>query len=534
MHTLTVDDPRAALTLPVLEGLAGEPLVSFLRPRRWFGEKAATLVGADARFVGVVPLPWDDGRFAIARLEVGGEGGIRSYQLPLALRRAGDPLPDDARPPAALARVVWPGGDGELVDAVDDARFLRHLADVFAKGESFGGDGARWVVEPLGATRLVVPEHTPIRVGSAEQSNTSILFGEEAILKLYRRLEPGEHPDLEVTRFLTLDARFTHTPTLLGVVRFELGEGNAETIVAGMLQEIVPRARDAWADALARGAAYFGAASGGKGGGEPVHGFEADAERLGAITREMHEALASDDDAPAFAPEPATHDDVERWAEGARRSIDESIVLLERQLAAGALPKDRVPEAQALARRRAHYHQWVEELVNDIGDDAGFRIRVHGDYHLGQLLRTASDDFMIIDFEGEPARSLAARREKGSPLRDVAGMLRSFAYAAATLAMRHGQQLDLATREIRGGRWERVARDAFLRGYLGGGGEREHREGSEHDEPGILPEEPANVTRLLALFETEKAFYELAYELNNRPDWAWIPMRGISKLLVRS
>jgi predicted trehalose synthase len=513
MVTVRIDSPRSALSAAVLAQLAGAPLIEFLKPRRWYGAKAGAPRGA--RIADVVPLPWEDGRFAIARLEVESERGVRSYQLPLAFRDANQSAPDDTKPKAVLARVAWSGGEGTIHDATEEPRFLRHLADTLAKGESFGGDGTRWVVEPLGATPLVVPEHTPIRVGSAEQSNTSIIFGGEAILKLFRRLEPGEHPDVEVTRFLTLDAHFKHTPTLLGVVRFEGPSG--ERTVAGMLQELVPQARDAWADALERGAPYFRAPR----EKEAPHGFDADAEKLGTITRD------------AFAPEPATHDDVERWADGARRWIDEALSLLERQLAAGTVPKERVAEAQILAKRREHYRNWLDELVAEVGDDAGFRIRVHGDYHLGQVLRTASDDFMIIDFEGEPARSLEERREKGSPLRDVAGMLRSFAYAAATLMTEQGAKSDIATREIRGGRWEKAARDAFLHGYLGGVVARAQPEGSEHDEPGILPEEPDNVTRLLALFETEKVFYELAYELNNRPDWAWIPMRGISKLLVR-
>jgi maltose alpha-D-glucosyltransferase/alpha-amylase len=172
-----------------------------------------------------------------------------------------------------------------------------------------------------------------------------------------------------------------------------------------------------------------------------------------------------------------------------------------------------------LARRSERYLGLVDEIVNTIRGDAGRAIRIHGDYHLGQVLRTARDDFMIIDFEGEPARPLAERREKASPLRDVAGMLRSFAYAAATLGMEE-KSLDVGTREVRIGRWERDVREAFLRGYLRNDGKSK-----------ILPSDTEHTRSLLRLFETEKAFYELAYELNNRPQWTWIPMRGIAKLL---
>jgi maltose alpha-D-glucosyltransferase/alpha-amylase len=185
-------------------------------------------------------------------------------------------------------------------------------------------------------------------------------------------------------------------------------------------------------------------------------------------------------------------------------------------------------EAAALVARGEHYIGWVREIGDELGegDDLGMCTRVHGDYHLGQVLRTSSGDFMIIDFEGEPSRSLEERREKTSPLRDVAGMLRSFAYAAATLAMAAGKNADVRSLELRSARWERDVRAAYLAGYLGDAAERE-----EH--PDVIPEDEANVRRLISLFETEKAFYEVSYELNNRPEWVGIPMRGVAKLFTR-
>ena len=516
--------------METLRALDGDPLVTFLLERRWFGAKAGA--PRTARIVDLVPLPWSDGAFVVARVLVETEQMSRHYQVPLALREGVAAPPSPTSPQAVVARVAWPGGEGLLFDAVEDPSFRRSLADAFAKvdGEAHQGDRVRWEIEPIGAAPLVIPLTADLRVGAAEQSNTSLFFDDEAILKLFRRLEAGEHPDLEVTRFLTLDARFAHTPTLLGSVRFVSDDGAVE--VAGMLQEVVPGAVDAWAFALERGAPYFAAPK----DREVADAFATEAERLGVITREMHEALASNEQNESFAPEPATGDDVRRWADDARSWIERSLALLGRQLEGNALPKERVPEAQALFKRREHYLAWVEEIVEEVGDDAGFRTRVHGDYHLGQVLRTKSDDFMIIDFEGEPARPLDERRAKASPLRDVAGMLRSFAYAAATLGTNAAKRHDMATRELRVGRWERAAREAFMRGYLQAAdrASASHALGSEHDEPGILPEARENVTRLLALFETEKAFYELAYELNNRPTWAWIPMRGISKLLVRA
>ena len=525
--TLTVASPDRALDASALRAVDGAALSAFLLARRWFGAKAGP--PREARVEDVIPLPWDGDRLAIARLRVVTAAGVaQRYQLPLAART--DRELGDAKPRAVVARFELDGGGdgGAIFDATEDATFLRHLADAFARGERIEGRGARgrvwWIAEGAGDRGLVVPPDTSIRVGSAEQSNTSVIIGEEAILKMFRRLEPGENPDLELTRFLGTRAAFAHVPVLLGAIRFE--DEGGEVAVGGMLQEYMPRSTDAWGWMLERGASYFAAPR----GSEPKNDLLGDAERLGRVTRELHEALASDDEDPAMAPELAEPEDVERWAQHAQRAVRDALALLERQVAAGTMKKERLAEAQVLVRRRDHYVSSVDDIVDTVSGDAGLRIRTHGDYHLGQVLRTASDDFAIIDFEGEPLRPLEERREKTSPLRDVAGMLRSFAYAAATLGMRQeGGGADVATREIRMARWERDMREAFLRGYLAPPSDAA---AGDDEEPGILPEDPTHVRALLALFETEKVFYELSYELNNRPDWAWIPVRGISKLLV--
>jgi len=491
--------------------LSTEDLAEFLVTKRWFGAKAGKPTAA--RVSGVIALPWEGGRFAIARLEVETEGAAekKTYQLPLSVRSNDDI--GDAPPKSVLARVVGDEEEGLLFDAVEDGAFLRALADAVARGGSFGDDRARWVIEPLSAAPIVLPPTAEIRVGSVEQSNTSVILGEQGILKLFRKLEQGTHPDVELTRFLTIDAAFPHTPSLLGVVRFD--DGVTQT-TAGMLQEFLPKSMDAWAYALERARPYFQAPA----NREAPNAFLADAERLGSVTRALHEALAEGTGAE-MAPEAVDEKRVTQWADGARQWVRDGFSLLERQLRAGTLPKERAAEGDALVRRTDRYLGAVDEIVNSIRGDAGRATRIHGDYHLGQVLRTARDDFMIIDFEGEPLRPLAERREKGSPLRDVAGMLRSFAYASATLGM-EAKSLDVGTRELRIGRWERDTRDAFMRGYLA----------SPNDAKRILPSDPEHTRALLRLFEMEKAFYELAYELNNRPDWTWIPMRGIAKLLA--
>ncbi|MBA3891032.1 MAG: hypothetical protein H0X64_10920 [Gemmatimonadaceae bacterium] len=482
--------------------LDSETLISYVQGRRWFGAKGGAPTAA--RIAHALQLPWAGGVFAILRLDIDTTAGTLQYQLPVAARAAAP----------AGATTIAQVGDHAVYDATEDPEFRRELAAAFAGGCTVEYDGGRWVVARAGDRRLTLPPGADVTLGSAEQSNTSMRLGTSAILKLFRKLEAGEHPDVEVTEFLTLRQGFPNTPVLLGTIRWEDASG---TTVGGMLQELVAGATGAWEYTLTTGRAYFDASR----DSTPENAFEADAAQLGRVTRTMHDALARDDSSPSFAPEAAEEEELQDWAQRAEQQIEAAIDLLERQLAAGRIRRDRVEEAKVVVRRREHYIDLIEEIVEHVDEDAGQCIRHHGDYHLGQVLRTAAGEFMIIDFEGEPARPLAERRRKHSPLRDVAGMLRSFSYAAATLAgdARNGSGgTDPGTVEVRTGRWERDARDAFLAGYFGNAA------------AGYLPQEPANARRLLALFEIEKVFYELAYELNNRPEWIGIPLRGIARL----
>ena len=495
-------------TEPIAEAIASvrsDALVAYLQKQRWFAAKGST--PTDARISGFVIAPWGGDTFAFARAAVVVGGVEHVYQLPMATRTSA--------PADVPANAVLSTSPLALYDAVYDSDFRTGLVNALAAGATASGGGSRWVAEPAHPGRFVVPEDVVTRLGSAEQSNTSIVVGNFAILKLFRTLKIGIHPDVEVTRFLTTRAGFANTPSLLASMRFEDASGSA---TSGMVQTFLAGSSDAWSYARSKGKSYFVS------GSEPPNSFLEDAKRLGVVTRAMHDALASDESDPPFAPEPATHEDLDRWTSRVAESIRGSLALLETQLQSPRFPPQRLPEAKALVGRRDHFVAWVDEIADALGDDLGELIRVHGDYHLGQLLRTAAGDFSVIDLEGEPSRSLEERREKTSPLRDVAGMLRSFAYAAATLATSAEKSLDMPTRELRSARWERDARAAFLSGYLAN---------TDDDAPGILPEEAEHVHLLIALFEAEKAFYELAYELNNRPSWAWIPMRGISKLLTK-
>ncbi|HWH50846.1 MAG TPA: hypothetical protein VN651_04845 [Gemmatimonadaceae bacterium] len=500
-----------------IEGVSPDDWRRFLDEQRWYMAKAAR--PTDIRVAHVIALPWGGGAFAIAIVDVAFDDRVDRYQIAVARR---DAAPSDI-PPHAMIHAA--PGAGVLYDAVFDGDFRAGLGLAIANGATaHDGRGAAWTVERARSAAELSAAPAQSSVASGEQSNTSLIFDDSVILKLFRTLKPGAQPDVEVTEFLTTHTSFANTPPLVAVITLEESESD-ERATAGMAQRFLPGAVDAWRHALERGAAQFAAAP----ERDLPNAFASDARRLGAITRAMHEALAGaaddDPDLAAFAADAATPDDAERWAERARRSVDDALSLLAAAIGRGALPSEHTATAQALVRRRDHYLGWIDELVDELGDDLGMIARVHGDYHLGQVLRTQSGDFMVIDFEGEPARPLDERREKTSPLRDVAGMLRSFAYAAATLANSAGASLDARTRELRAARWERDVRAAYLAGYL--------ESGDEDDSP-IIPEDEAHVRQLLTLFETEKAFYELAYELNNRPSWAWIPMRGIAKLFVKA
>lgn len=460
-------------------------LLDYLPRQRWFGERSATV--RTATIADAIPVEWPDapGRFVVARARVEA-GSPTHYQL--FLRE----------------------GDASFADALEDSAFRRGLVDAFAAGCTFTNGAARWVIQSETEAPFKVPADASITPGRAEQSNSSLFVGSQAVLKLFRKIAPGVHPDLEVTRFLTIERRFLHTPALLGSIHFIDGEG---PWAAGMLQELVPGATDAWSHALDCARPWL------ESGDRPeTPPFTGEAERIGAITRAMHDALGSGDPGSAFEPRAAEASDLDEWT-------DATVAMMRRAL------RSAKRESDAAAFERA-----IRATVHGMAQDAGAKIRIHGDYHLGQVLRSMTDAFLIVDFEGEPARPLEERRRPHSPLRDVAGMLRSFAYAAAVAGRSaSGSRLSAFGKKedaSRGERWESTLRSAFLAGYFAG---EVSAPATQSREPtAILPRSRANAERLIRLFEWEKAFYELQYEVDHRPDWAWIPLRAIESLRAGS
>ena len=458
------------MATPDLTTLDEQRLGEWLLGRRWFGSKAEDV--SQTHVLDVVML--DDGPPAVALATVEARfptGTHAIYQLLLGLRTAADGWTTDR-----VADV-----DGLTVyDAFADPQAAGVLPRLFATGATIAGEHAT-VDFQWGETFDRPRPEAAVRSMGAEQSNSSVVIDDALVLKLYRRLEAGENPELEMLRFLTARG-FPNIPELAGWIAYS---GDLMEATLGVVQRFVSGGRDGWELALEEI-------------GTDPDVFVARMAELGAVIGRMHTALGSDGADPAFAPEePSTESTSLITA-----TIDEQIERLFVDL-----PADN--EALAPIVHRGEEVRDRLSLLSHVGS-GGRLIRHHGDLHLGQTL-LAPDRWIVLDFEGEPARPLLERRRKRSPLRDVAGMLRSFAYAASAAEIQRGHVAPEG--------WEDRTREAFLEGYFGA------------VDTSLLPPGEANARTLLTIFELEKAVYELRYELNNRPDWVRIPVAGIARLL---
>jgi trehalose synthase-fused probable maltokinase len=466
-------DPGALVAR--LAGPGRSDLTRFLIRQRWFAAKARGIAAVDV-------LDWavldHDGPLVLLLIAVDGD----QYYVPVTV--SAEPAPE-----GALARA----GAETVVDAHHDPRFGRRVVAAIAAGRSLDGLRGRFAFLPTpGWVFPRAPDALAIRRLIGEQSNTSVVVG-DLVLKSLRRPQPGLNPDLEITRFLTTRTAFRHVPRLAGWVEYARA-GQPATLA--VLQEFVPNTGDGWTHVLST--------LGGRGAEierRPDPLLE-DVRELGAITGGLHVALASDDRDADFRPEPVDLDDTARWAAEITSELGASDV---RERSGDARAADAA--ARALAA--------LDGLAG-----ATAKIRVHGDYHLGQVLKTP-DGFVIIDFEGEPARPLAERRRKQPALRDVAGMLRSLDYAAHAVALRR-PEAERAAALVALTAWEAQARDAFLAGYLGAV--------AKSPVP-LVPATAGALGAVCAPFELQKALYELRYELDNRPDWVAIPLAGIRRIL---
>jgi maltokinase len=371
-----------------------------------------------------------------------------------------------------------PLGQGSF-DALSDPAQARQLIRRIDSSEEIEASEGRFTFHHVDGV-IAIKDGTPVRAMGVEQSNSSVVFDDKLVLKVFRKLEPGINPELEVLRFLTA-REFESIAPLHGWYEYD---GHALAATLGVAQQFLPDARVGWELALE----------------EIQSNPERFLERLaslGDVTARMHNTLASDASDTAFAPEEPSHQSISLLT----ATIDEDI---ERIFV-------RLPDDESVAPITGRGQDVRERLQTRSQIGIGGRsIRTHGDYHLGQTLN-APRGWVIIDFEGEPARSLPERRQKRSPLRDVASMLRSFAYVTSAVEILH--------RGSAPEDFEQRARERFLGHYL------------DAVDSALLPAGEAAIHNVLAIFELEKAIYELQYELDNRPEWAPIPVAGIARLL---
>jgi maltokinase len=451
-----------------LSFLEGDELQEWVVGQRWFGAKGRTV--SNLEVLQGVPLRNDEPLLILALIAARFPAGTHDlYQVPVGIRHA-----DEGWDEGVITEV----GNWTVYDGLTDPELARELLTRM-RDESVARAGGstltfRWKDGPP----LNGAEIRPMGV---EQSNSSMVFGDQLVLKSFRRLEPGVNPELELLRFLDQHG-FANIAPLSGWYEYE---GRLVESTLGILQQYLKGARDGWSLAV-------------EPDGEDPDKLIEQLDELGVITGRMHSVLGSDASDPAFAPEEPTDGSLALLT----ATVDEDIERIFKNL-----PSDD-PSVAAIRDRGQDVRERLGQLSR-IGV-GGRIIRTHGDYHLGQVMLTHRG-WVILDFEGEPARTLPERRQKRSPLRDVAGMLRSFSYVAAAGDI-------LGTRTMPED-WESRARAAFLEGYF------------REVDPALLPPGQESTEKLLSVFELEKAVYELNYEINNRPDWVGIPVASIERLL---
>jgi maltose alpha-D-glucosyltransferase / alpha-amylase len=522
--TLTSRDGRVDTALNGREGrqFRNEVLPQWLERQRWFAAKGLDVQDIDLTLLGDL----GDGDHALVSVQVRTQDQEpQAYFLPISARWGDENLrPGAPKMSWTMAKIRHTARVGALIDGAFDDRLPQLLLDGMIRGVS--QDGLRF--DGSDRLRAIEDPGTPRQLG-VDQSNLSIAFSDQIILKLYRRLRAGVQPDVEVPQFLTEVAGFDHTPRYMGQISHgQISQGAGahgdDRITLAAAFAYVPNRGNAWdgiIDALMLDLNEHKTwGSAGDGLTEaPGFGFPlALGGLLGERTAGLHRALATDTDDPAFRTEPLTQDHLRRWADDA---MAEAEVVLAR-LAQADLPEDVAPLARAVLDQRAALLARLQAAGGLA--PSGAVSRIHGDYHLGQVL-LAQNDVAIIDFEGEPQRSLAERRAKSSPLRDVAGMVRSFDYAAQAVLSRHADSFGTTGKQAleRVRSWQQSVTSAFLDTYW------QHADGAPN-----LPDDRASAERLLDLFLLQKAVYEAGYECGNRPAWVGIPLAGILDLLGRT
>jgi maltose alpha-D-glucosyltransferase/alpha-amylase len=516
-------------------------LVPYLKGCRWFGEKGLTL--QKVNIADSMPIQTERGVTHVLVLEVSfSEKSPVRYVLPLSVATHDQAAGLVAsNPQSVVAQASVGGEEGVVYDGVYDESFCERLLQLIGGKRRYRGKNGELRGYHSPRYRQLLDERG-LSLGSrllkGEQSNTSVLFDDVLIMKLYRRLDDGMNPDVETTRYLTEKAAFAHIPPFAGSISYVSADREAPIC---LFQKFVQNQGDAWSFTLKTiEQCYTRLLAEPPGnvppGGpyKPLHTMDIDdiprvhldyldvfflamVALLGKSTAQMHIVLGRENEDPQFRPEPLSALYLRSLYQSMRSQTRRSVGFLKKRM--NLLSEQARIYAQRVAEGEEEILRRQSRIMGRKME--GKKIRTHGDYHLGQVLFTGKD-FMIIDFEGEPARSLGERRIKRSPLRDVAGMIRSFHYALSSVYRvhtenrpEHGEILKPWTAI-----WFHTLSGVFLGRYL-----------DEVGPAGLLPMDGENLSVLMEAFLLEKAMYELMYELNNRPDWAVVPLRGLCDLL---
>jgi len=519
-ETLVVTEGWASL----LQGrarhvLEHDVLPAYLTGRRWFAERGRHSIST--KLSGAIALSPGYPGISLTLVEAKGDRETANYLLPLTIKW--NRFDRDRHNPNALAAVRRGPTEGTLLDATADPQFISVVLDKARASETLDApDGRQLEFRPTAEfLDSAEPPFQNVRAVETEQSNTTALVDSDYVVKLFRRLEPGINPEIEIGRFLTEAVHFANAPPLLGTV--ELVDGETRSAVA-VIHRLIENQGDAWSvtsgylDRFVDEQRLLAAEV-------PVESDEQAAylrwmRQTGQRVAEMQLALASRDDIPEFAPEPITPYDVQSWSDQLRRRAARVVDELTRHLA------DLRPADRKLVERLLSACQSLPTRLPDLLPDTvdAMKIRHHGDFHLGQML-IVKDDVFIIDFEGEPRRTLEERRRKAPAARDLAGVIRSIDYsttaaldrALKTTSDEQGKIADALDE------WRERSAAGLLAAY------REFL-----TDPRLWPSDPKQADRLLDFFLLEKAFYEIEYELAHRPDWLRVPLAGAWRILSQA
>jgi len=502
-----------------------DTLPRFIETQRWYAAKGTAI--ERARITEHVQWQEDKVSWLMTLVELDGAEERAAYFLPLALAWEED---DEERvrnlATAAVARIRQQAHVGVMGDAFADEPFCRALVAAIAAGREIPMSQGKLRFRPTAAFQEIAGENfakLPVERPRGSSSNTIVAMRERLMLKGYRRLRAGMNPELEMGIYLTEVAHYANCARVAGVLEYIANDG--QTRLLAMLQAYVVNQGDGWSYTLEyvrRHLEQYRTTPAGD--ALPVNAHEAYLTLIRVLavrTAELHRALARPTEDAVFSPQPLTRADIDAYRQRALDEAHHALDLLASTLE--AVPAADVPRANAVLAQREQIAARIESCARAAGQ--GMKIRIHGDYHLGQVLVTRND-FVIIDFEGEPGNSLEQRRAKHSPLRDVAGMLRSFGYVqqSALRSIAHNEAEAARLAPLARG-WEIEVRAAFLSAYDAAARDTAARDTAARDAALYDSLQPAQ--GLLGLFELEKALYELRYEIGHRPGWVGIPLQGI-------